>query len=232
MGRAVVPGKVLVTVISVAIAVIGLGGLPDDVVTWWSWLESVEAEATGNAGRWLLVVSAVLLFLGVNVLPAVGPKANGLIRRLVASESRDMEQAVAENNEPRKDGVPPKRRKRPRITTTSRDIKITGSRVELSRWVYPTETKEIICKVRRPDGDLDYAIASPTVGLASTIRRVYPDDFRDAPPLTKGEYQFVWTESTWREINRGLQVTATMAVFPPQHERYEHAIGSGGFTVR
>lgn len=77
----VLASKVLVTVVTIVLAVIGLGGVPDDVVTWWSWLETVEGNASGDIGRWLLVISAVVLFLGVNVVPAVVPRATRLVHR-------------------------------------------------------------------------------------------------------------------------------------------------------
>ena len=228
-----IPGwlRLIAWVVAVPVLlVISIPGVLEDVAAWRSWLGWID----GDTWRWIFVALILSLLVAVNI-DAIQTRIGRLISqpavqsktRRVSSESRNIGHAVAEKNEPKEEGAAPKRRKRPRITNTRGKIKVTGSQVELTQWVYPSETLEVICKVRRPDGKLDSTITSPTVGLASTILLVYPDDFYEAPPLAKGSYQVVWTESTWREIRRPYDY-----VTPQQHERYEVVKGSGEFTVR
>jgi len=120
-----------------------------------------------------------------------------------------------------------------RLTTRSSDIKAVAKGVELTQWVYPRETMEVTCKVQRPDAKIDSASVSPTVGLATTVRKVYPDDFCDSshatPALARGEYKVVWTESSWVRRNPNPWGITTASLLAD--ERHERTIGSGSFTV-
>lgn len=51
------PLRISVTVIGLILTIIGLAGVPDDLLTWAAWLSWVG----GNAGRWALVMTGFAL---------------------------------------------------------------------------------------------------------------------------------------------------------------------------
>ena len=53
--------------VSGVLAVISLGGVPDDLPVWATWLEALD----GNLGRWLVLIAAVGLILAANSQPAI-----------------------------------------------------------------------------------------------------------------------------------------------------------------
>lgn len=55
--------KLIISIASVALAVIGIGGIPDDIQQWADWL---GAALTGDVGRWLLVMAGIGGILGAN----------------------------------------------------------------------------------------------------------------------------------------------------------------------
>lgn len=94
--------RVGLSVASAALAIIGLGGVPDALITWSSWLESAYAEASGETGRWLLVVSAVVVLLGTNVVHLVLPRIqarNGASTELVEVQPEPQRGVIAESKE-------------------------------------------------------------------------------------------------------------------------------------
>jgi len=53
--------KVVLTPLTVALWLIGLGGVPEDIQTWGIWLKELDSEA----GRWIVVLSATAVLLAV-----------------------------------------------------------------------------------------------------------------------------------------------------------------------
>ena len=55
------------SLIGLCFTIIGLAGIPDDIVTWDNWIGGIFNMITPSQGRWLLVGFAVLLIIFYNV---------------------------------------------------------------------------------------------------------------------------------------------------------------------